>query len=158
MNKLSKVILVIILLVVVVFIFIMFNTNSQEVAKYFEKEPISSITSIVNNQYDINKKLNTISSDNNYTINNPYIELNPYKISPLSAVVIFNTNSEKEIELYINGKKETKMELSKKHVIPVYGLKEDFDNKIELKMDDKSYEYIENDLINLIENDSKKTS
>ena len=140
MNKLNKVVVSIILVIILVFVFITIN-NNKTVEQYFEKESISSIINIVNNQYDINKKLNTISNDNNYTINNPYIELNPYKISPLSAVIIFNTNNEKEIELYINGKKETKMELSKKHIIPVYGLKEDYDNKIELKMDDKSYEY-----------------
>lgn len=142
MTKLSKTVIAIIIVLLIVFGYILTSNDSKKIEKFFDKEAISIITDKVNNQYEINKRLNTIVEDNNYTINNPYIELNPYKISPLSAIIIFTTSTDTEVDLIINSKSVTKMESTKKHVIPVYGLKEDFDNKVELKMDDKTYEYI----------------
>lgn len=141
MNKLSKIIVTIVIIFVFVLGLIKISNSNKLLEKYFDKDSISIITDIVNNQQDINKKLGLVLEDNNYTINNPYIELNPYKISPLSAIIIFNTNSEKEVELIINNKSVTKMESTKKHVIPVYGLKENYNNKVELKIDDQKYEY-----------------
>ena len=142
MNKISKILIFSVISALIVVGFIVINNNrNKELEKYFDKESISAITSIVNNQYDINKKLNNISEDDNYTITNPYIELNPYKISPLSAIIIFKTSTDKEVELFINDKKATKMESTKKHIIPIYGLKEDYNNKIKILMDDKTYEY-----------------
>jgi len=142
MKRLGTKIIILILLVMLILYFITASKDNDYLKNYFEKETINSITSIIDNQLEINKKLNNIVEDDNYTISNPYIELNPYKISPLSAVIIFNTNTDKEVEVIINNKNVTKMESAKKHVIPVYGLKENFDNKVELKSDDKTYEYI----------------
>ena len=141
MKKIGFRIIILILFLLVFNYILIINNDKNNIKKYFEKEATSNITSIVNNQYDINKKLNSIVDDDNYTISNPYIELNPYKISPLSAIIIFNTSVDQEVELFINNKSVTKMESTKKHVIPVYGLKEDYDNKIKLITNDKTYEY-----------------
>ena len=92
MKKIGFRIIILILFLLVFNYILIINNDKNNIKKYFEKEATSNITSIVNNQYDINKKLNSIVDDDNYTISNPYIELNPYKISPLSAIIIFNTS------------------------------------------------------------------
>ncbi|MCH5167789.1 MAG: aryl-sulfate sulfotransferase [Erysipelotrichales bacterium] len=102
----------------------------------------SAILPIVSDQEVINKRLEAITKDSKYTFESPYVELNPYKISPLSAIVIFNTDEEKEVDVYINDIYFTKMEASKKHIIPIYGLFEDYNNIIKLVMDDSELEYL----------------
>lgn len=69
----------------------------------------------------------------NFSIENPYILVNPYKISPLSALVFFDTKEPTEVEIYINDIYLTKTELSQKHIIPVYGLYANANNYVLLK-------------------------
>ena len=74
-------------------------------------------------------------SSYDYTIDNPCIIINPYYISPLTALVLFETNQEVNITLSVMGKDDSVMfqntfQKSKKHYIPVYGLYPDFQNKI----------------------------
>lgn len=96
---------------------------------------VSLLLNQVNNQKSINDRLNKISSSKKYTLSNPYYELNPYNISPLSAIVIFNTTDSVPVNLYINDVYVTTMEATTDHVIPVYGLYEDFENKVKLVTD-----------------------
>ena len=121
MKKIITFLASILLIIIIVFISMRIINNNEIETKYFTKQVLSSIPSLVNNQYSINNKLDKVSDDKSYTISNPYIELNPYKISPLSAIIIFQTNDSKEISLSINDKYETKMELSTKHIVPIYG-------------------------------------
>lgn len=96
---------------------------------------VSLLLNQVNNQKSINDRLNKISSSKKYTLSNPYYELNPYNISPLSAIVIFNTTDSVPVNVYINDVYVTTMETTTDHVIPVYGLYEDFENKVKLVTD-----------------------
>lgn len=62
-----------------------------------------------------------------YTIENPNIILNPYEISPLTALVIFETEEIVEPTVIINGKDENTtftntFEANKIHYLPIYGL------------------------------------
>lgn len=100
--------------------------------KYHNTQHISLLLNQVSNQYPINEKLDKISKDKSYTFNNPYVELNPYKISPLSAIIIFNTDEEIEIDLYINDYHVTTLDKTREHTIPIYGLLSDYDNRIKL--------------------------
>ena len=102
----------------------------------------SAFLPIVNNQEVINKKLEKIANDSKYTFESPYVELNPYKISPLSAIIIFNTDEVKSIDVYINDVYFTKMEESKKHIIPIYGLYENYDNIVKLVSDAGELQYL----------------
>lgn len=68
-----------------------------------------------------------------YTIDNPNIIINPYKISPLTALIIFETVDEEEITITINGKDKNSTYTktypkSKKHYIEVLGLYPDYNN------------------------------
>lgn len=133
MNKFYKIVISILLVLLIILFVIKGSSNKKIEDKYINGESISSIANLVNNQYSINEKLNSIVNNKKYTFEDPYIELNPYKISPLSAIIIFQTDNNEELKLYINGKYETTFESSKKHIIPIYGLREDFDNVIKLE-------------------------
>ena len=72
-----------------------------------------------------------------HTIKNPNIILNPYKTSPLTALIIFETEDEVSPTVTIQGK-DSKTTLShdfvkaKKHYLPIYGLYPDTTNKIRI--------------------------
>jgi len=78
-----------------------------------------------------------------YTIENPNIILNPYEISPLTALVIFETEEVVEPTVIINGKDENTtftntFGSSKIHYLPIYGLYPDYNNEIIIKYGDIS--------------------
>jgi hypothetical protein len=82
-----------------------------------------------------------------YTLENPNIILNPYEISPLTALIIFETNEEEKVTITIEGKtKETTItntfEAAKEHYIPIYGLYPDYENKIIIKSGDTTKEVV----------------
>jgi hypothetical protein len=80
--------------------------------------------------------------DFNYTFDNPKVILNPYKISPLTAIVIFETKDLTTPKLTVKGKDE-KTTYSKtfipgkKHILPVYGLYADHNNEVIIEMNGK---------------------
>ena len=142
MNKKYLVIIpFIVLLVVSGVLFFVCYDKTEEIANYIKGEEHTAILEQVTNQESINIRLNNISNEKKYTMKDAYVELNPYKISPLSAIIIFNTNREEEIEVYINDKFATKMEAVKKHIIPIYGLYEDYENKVKLVNNGVEVEY-----------------
>ena len=116
--------------------------ETEDLSKYLEGTKQTALLEQVSAQKEINEKLDKIAESKQYTFDKAYVELNPYKISPLSAIIIFQTEEEEVVEVNINGDLATTMEATKKHVIPVYGLFEDYDNKVELVMGDKTVEYI----------------
>lgn len=70
-----------------------------------------------------------------YTIKNPNIILSPYKNSPLTALVIFETETEVSPTITIQGKDQKttlshQFVKSKKHFLPVYGLYPDRANQL----------------------------
>ena len=134
MRKITYVTLIIILLIGVVLVYGINET--RKISEYFNVKSESAIIDQVQSQKEINRELASISNDKKYTIDNPYIKLNPYSISPLSAIIIFKTEEDIDVDVYINGEYFNKMESSKKHVIPIYVLYDDYDNVITLKTSD----------------------
>lgn len=114
----------------ILFIYCYFQTET--VTNYSVGERKSAILEMVSNQTAINNKLDKIASNKRYTFDDPYIEVNPYKISPLSGIIIFTTSDSVSLDVYINDKYVTKMEETKSHVIPIYGLYEDTENQVKL--------------------------
>ena len=72
--------------------------------KFFTSNVLPSTIKEVNDQYEVNNRLNKIVNNGNYTLKNAYVELNPYKISPLSGIIIFQTREDEQIRVYINNK------------------------------------------------------
>ena len=74
----------------------------------------------------------------NFTIQNPLVKYNLYEVSPLSAVVCFETKNETPVTITVLGKtKEANIShtfpKAKKHVLPVVGLYSNYANQVEIR-------------------------
>lgn len=75
-----------------------------------------------------------------YSFSNPYVKLNPYLIAPLTALIMFETAVSTAIAITVKGK-ESAGDISfhfgtaTQHMIPVYGLYADYNNCVELTLD-----------------------
>lgn len=74
-----------------------------------------------------------------YTLEQPYIRLNPYLINPLSAVVAFRTEAETAVTVTIYGKEERgnivhTFPAAKEHILPILGLYGGCANQVELRL------------------------
>ena len=74
-----------------------------------------------------------------YTLENPLIKVNPYFISPLSAVILFETGKEVAVTVTVKGKEPEgtithTFPPAKRHVLPVLGLYPDYDNQVEIRL------------------------
>ncbi|MBR3362363.1 MAG: aryl-sulfate sulfotransferase [Bacilli bacterium] len=86
-------------------------------------------------QREIDKQ---ILEDTNYTIENPKVILNPYKISPLTALVVFKTNDLAAVTVTVKGKDGDEDIVntsipSKEHLLSIYGLYPNFENTVIIK-------------------------
>lgn len=103
-----------------------------------DREVIGETASIVTEQVDIEKGLST----KGYTIEEPNVVLNPYGISPLTALVMFETDEEEDIKVIVEGEGEARniegsSEKGKEHYVPVYGLYPDKVNKVTIETGNK---------------------
>lgn len=80
----------------------------------------------------INDEINGYILDRSISFKSPKVILDPYNNSPLSAIIIFSTDKITGIKLYVNDVFMTNVEKSLSHVIPVYGLRENYNNKVTL--------------------------
>lgn len=140
----KKKIIIGIISVVVIFIiglFIFFNIrNVRELQKnktYFEnKNTILAVDDYISKQAKVDEEISHFIQDSNYTLQDPKVIENPYSISPLSAIVIFQTKQDVSVELYVNNILMTTYEKSLEHAIEVYGLRAGYENHILLKTSD----------------------
>ena len=84
--------------------------------------------------------------DTNYTIDNPKIIVNPYGISPLTALIIFNTNDLTSPTVTIKGKDDLSTYTNtfapaKNHYLPIYGLYPDLENEVVITLDEIDYTF-----------------
>lgn len=110
------------------------NNNSKYFKNYNTIEN-NELLSILKKQDAMDERIKDASENGEYTFANPCIIVNPYDISPLSAVIIFNTKSFKSINVSINDKFIYTAEKSRKHIIPIYGLFANSNNIVTLEMD-----------------------
>jgi len=82
-----------------------------------------------------------------YKINNPFVAVNPYGNSPLTALVMFNTIEKTKIKMTVFGHdKSVNIEhtfpSALKHILPIYGLYPGEKNKVEFVLDNGSKKII----------------
>lgn len=104
---------------------------NDELSYLYKDAEIKVVEDIYSEQEKIESEIDTQKTNENNTIDNPYIIKNPYKIAPLSALIIFNTKSEESVTVSINNNKYN-FEKGKEHVIPVYGLIAGKNNEIKI--------------------------
>lgn len=125
----SKKWIMIILLVILLIGGIVININNKEFL-FKDKKVYNYSVNYEDNQLIVNSELESYVNDKNITFDNPKVVVDPYNNSKLAAMIIFYTEEDTEIKLYINGHFMTTMESGHEHIIPVYGLKEEYNNEI----------------------------
>lgn len=116
---------IVILLCLLFIISLVLNNKSNN------NELLSTTESLVTKQTNIEKNI----TSKGYTIDKPNIILNPYKNSPLTALIIFETKEEVAPTITVYGKDKlttfTKtFDKSKTHYLEVYGLYPNKNNKV----------------------------
>lgn len=112
------------------------DTQGEAASLISGEEQISdNMGNIITYQKEADEKISQAMTDEAYTFEKPLVIKNPYKIAPLTAIVIFTTDEKTGIGLAINGKEKAKFEASKSHAIPVYGLYDDTVNEVTLTDD-----------------------
>lgn len=89
------------------------------------------------------KELAKIESGN-YTLDAPLILLDPYKVSPLTAMVCFTTQEVGCCSVKVAGRVEithTFGTATTQHLLPIYGLYPDCDNKVTVEFGGTSFEH-----------------
>ncbi len=123
-----------IIIPLIIFITVIFFLSEKKETTILAKEDLITI------QKKVDDQINKGKENKNYKINSPYILNNPYKISPLTSLIIFSSEESITVEVFINDKLYKTID-SKTFSIPIVGLRENYNNKIELKANDKTYEY-----------------
>ena len=109
------------------------------------KEVIKEIKKIDD---DINEKF----YEDTYTYDNPFVVVNPYGNSPLSAYVLFTTDEPTQITYTVEGKTKdteysyTTKEYSVRHEIPLMGLYPGQVNNVKLEVRNENGEVLTHDL------------
>ena len=133
MNKKKIIVLILAILVIIVFVLFriisLINTSKNEV---------SYVSSIVEKQKDVEEDFES----DGYTFDSPNVILNPYGNSPLTALVIFETDDAEEISVTIKGKDELStythtFDEGKVHYIPIYGLYAGRENEVVISKGDE---------------------
>jgi len=128
---------------VFVFLFVIIFITMLTFFLFSPKEEVEKVVSELELQEKVNKSLSCYG----YTIDNPKIILNPYGNSPLSAIIMFETSERMSFNINIKGKNNNDIiynekEKSKEHYILIYGLYQDYENKIILSSNNVKKEII----------------
>lgn len=100
---------------------------------------LKKITHIIDEQDAAEKKMLQECKEGKFTIDAPYVKLNPYLIAPLTALVFFTTPEETEATVLVKGKEKAgdmsfTFPKAKEHFLPVYGLYAGHDNQVEITL------------------------
>ena len=98
-------------------------------------------------QQNVETTLKSKLNQTAYSFDNPFIEINPYGNSPLTALVAFTTPKATSVSITIKGKDEKSTfyhEFSEntEHLIPIYGLYPDTTNEIILRLEQTNEEHL----------------
>lgn len=96
------------------------QANIEYVSKYFTNETLDTNDDFLSLQETSNDIISD-AIDEKYSLEEASVIVNPYEISPLTAVIIFETDSEQTVELTISNETYY-FESSTSHAIPIYGL------------------------------------
>lgn len=127
MKKKKKVLLISLIGLVVIFIVLAVISSFLFTAN----EKIETVQDMITEQSEKEKEIKSTG----YTIDSPNVILNPYGNSPLTALVVFETEDEVSPEVTIVGKDELStythtFDKGTKHYLPIYGLYADYDNTV----------------------------
>ena len=132
-KKIIIIVLVLLILIAGVLVFLHIKASDSKALK--EKDSLITQQASLEDDFEIK----------GYTIDDPNVILNPYDISPLTALVLFETDEEVAPTVTIQGKDELTtythtFEKSKEHYLSIYGLYPDEENTIIISYGDETKE------------------
>ena len=132
MNKKIVIALIAALVVVIIGVFRVFGMQMEG------EDEVKLVSSLTEKQALDEKNLKI----DGYTLDNPNVVVNPYENSPLTALVMFETDEEVSPEVTIHGKDELTtythtFEKGTEHYLPIYGLYAGRENRVTIKCGDK---------------------
>lgn len=79
--------------------------------------------------------------DNGYLFEDPFVAINPYGYSPLTALICFNTEEAVTAKVTIKGKSKDAdivytFDATTNHILPIYGLYSGYANTVKIKLSD----------------------
>ena len=106
-------------------------------------EEVEQVVSLMDSQMEKEKEFQI----EGYTLDNPNVIVNPYGNSPLTALVIFQTDEDVEVTVTIPGKDKNStfthtFAATKEHYLPIYGLYAGKKNEITLSVGDQTKKVI----------------
>ena len=130
----KKKILIIVPIIILIILFVLIILNSKSTNKKLLKDTKSLVT--LQSEYEKDFKTN------GYKIENPNIIIDPYKSSPLTALVLFETKNDVTPKVTVVGKdKNTTIthtfQNTTKHYLSIYGLYPDYENKVIIEYKEK---------------------
>lgn len=130
-KKEIRLIIILLLLLAGILVFVYFNEYDRNDKLVKENESLISLQGGYND--DLNAK--------GYTIDNPKVVIDPYKASPLTAMVMFETKESTEVKVSIQGKDDKTglsytFPKSKEHYLAIYGLYAGYDNIVTIEYGD----------------------
>lgn len=138
MKKRKKIVIIIglitlLLVLILVGLFIEFNDRNKN------NTEVEIVSSLIEKQEKIEEKFQI----KGYKIDNPNVILNPYGNSPLTALILFETNNKVSPTITIKGKDNLStfthtFNASKKHYLPIYGLYANYNNEVTIEYNDKN--------------------
>lgn len=97
------------------------------------------VTTHIKPQEKLTAQYQKVVKSSQYTLDSPYIKINPYKTSPLSALVIFKTPQAAKISYTVIGKtdntsltNQVHTSYTKTHQIPIVGLYANYTNTVKI--------------------------
>ena len=135
MNKKTVIVLVAAVVVLIIAVFRIFGMQTEG------ENEVENVVSFMEKQIQDENKLKI----SGYTLDDPNVVLNPYEISPLTALVIFETDEEVSPEVTIHGDSDLTtythtFTKGTEHYLPIYGLYAGRENKVTIKCGDKEKE------------------
>ena len=106
-------------------------------------KPVEKTEDMLVHQENLEKEFTTTEEN---TIDNPKIIVNPYEISPLTALILFETRDLTAPTVTIVGEDESTtftktFTPNKKHVLPIYGLYPDRNNEVIITLNGEDYTF-----------------
>ncbi|MGI6330021.1 MAG: aryl-sulfate sulfotransferase [Bacilli bacterium] len=131
--------------VIIIVGFLVLLLGVTAVYYYLGRKEIPKYPDILVLQHQQEEKYLKKLSEKSYSFNDPLIIVDPYDISPLTALVMFKTKEAESIEVIIKGKDEQttithQFKEAKEHILPIYGLYPDYENKVILKKGEEEQE------------------
>lgn len=131
----KKKILIIVSIIILIILFVLIILNSKSTNKKLLKDTKSLVT--LQSEYEKDFKTN------GYKIENPNIIIDPYKSSPLTALILFETKNDVTPKVTVVGKDNNTtithtFQNTTKHYLSIYGLYPDYENKVIIEYKEKS--------------------